>query len=324
MFGMNDLALTVLIWVGVAAIAALIWLVIEAALTVRSARNTITELSERVEPTLAHVEQITESLKPAIDRLDPLIERASLTVDSVNLELMQIDKILSDTSNITGTASGAVQKISDVANAPANLASEAADKLKGVFGKKKKEKKVKNACKPNDTAALEAVTGNDAAAKNPAKTSKLVDDWSKETTKAKDNKVSKDNVPDEKKDTTTKNTNTNQSKKNSTIEYSVVSIDDSDEDLDIDEPTNGSKEKTQAQPTSSQPAQTAQSAPVVPAQTTQTKSAPTQPAQPAPTQPQQPQTTKSDLSNQLDYTGQTKEERIKEIDDMLNNSSFFK
>ena len=188
---MDWMVLTILLWVGVAALAALVWLVIEAALTVRSARSTINDLAERVEPTLAHVEQITESLKPAIDRLDPLMERASLTVDSVNLELMQIDKILNDTSNITGTASGAVQKISDVANAPANLANEAADKLKGVFGKKKNEKKVKDAIAAGDAAALEAAEGEG----DVSEASRIVTEWAREARETVRN--AKPKAPDE-------------------------------------------------------------------------------------------------------------------------------
>ncbi len=310
MFQMNDMALTVLIWVGVAAIAALVWLVVEAALTVRSARSTITELSERVEPTLAHVEQITESLKPAIDRLDPLMERASLTVDTVNLELMQIDKILSDTSNITGTASGAVQKISDVANAPANLASGAVDKLRSLFGQKTKETRVQNACKANDTAALGAVTSNEQTARS----SKLVDEWSQVANKAsKISEADKTQKADKKQDSTISQTKSEQTKKDSSIDYAVVNIGNTD--LDIDEPTSGLKdgassarkgEKNYPSVESSQSAQQTQSTAAVAPSATQT-----QPAQAAP-------------QAQPNNAAQTKEDRIKEIDEMLDNSSFFK
>ena len=49
---MSDLAIQVLIWIGVAAIAFIIWLVVEGALTLRKTRRTVEELSERIEPTL--------------------------------------------------------------------------------------------------------------------------------------------------------------------------------------------------------------------------------------------------------------------------------
>ncbi len=152
---MWDIASIVMMWIGVAAIAALVWVLIEVALTMKKARKTIGELKERVEPTLAHVEQITSSLEPAVERLDPLMERVSLTVDTVNLELMQVDKILSDASDVTGKANSAVQKISDVASTPSNLINDAAKKLREALGKKREEKRVELAMSQQEEQAEE-------------------------------------------------------------------------------------------------------------------------------------------------------------------------
>lgn len=285
---MNGTVLTILLCVGIAALAAIVWLVIEAALTVRSARNTINDLAERVEPTLAHVEQITESLKPAIDRLDPLMERASLTVDSVNLELMQIDKILTDTSNITGTASGAVQKISDVANAPANLANEAADKLKGVFGKKRNEKKVADAIAAGDVAALEAVADEG----DVSEASRIVTEWAREARETVRNTkpqpaqeaAEAEGAPasdgaGEAKTGDPEAANAGAQQAGASVAPKAEFGHGIDDDLDIDEPTDAVRD-----------AQTAQAV----------------------------QTDRTPVSSQ------TREERIKAIDEMLDNSSFFK
>lgn len=133
---MWDIVVLVLMWVAVAAAAFLVWVFIELALTIRKTRSTVADLKERIEPTLAHVEQITSSLEPAIARIDPLIERVQLTVDTVNLELMQIDKILSDASDMTGTANSAVKKISNATSVPSKIFNGAAAKLRSSFGKK--------------------------------------------------------------------------------------------------------------------------------------------------------------------------------------------
>lgn len=135
----------VLMIAGAGALVFLIWLFAEGALTVRKARTTINELQERIEPTLAHVEQITSSLEPAVARIDPLVERVQLTVDSVNLEIMQVDKILRDASSMTGTANSAVKKVSDVANAPQRMVNGAASKLRTAFHKKSATDRVERA-----------------------------------------------------------------------------------------------------------------------------------------------------------------------------------
>lgn len=173
---------TVLIIVGIVALAALVWVLVEAALTVRGVRDTVNDLKERIEPTISHIEQLTESLQPTVDSLDPLVERATLTVDSLNLELMQLDKILSDAGDITGTANGAVQKISDVANAPSNLANNAASKIRGAFSKKKTETKVENAIDGSDapTAKIETPVTDEEA----AEASRIVTEWAQEASAA--------------------------------------------------------------------------------------------------------------------------------------------
>lgn len=99
--------------------AALIWFVIELALTVRKMRSTVTELK-------------TE-LQPSIDKVDPLMERATLTVDSVNLELMRVDGILEDVSNITSGVSKATDAVGTVTSAPLDIVSNMTKKVRSKF-----------------------------------------------------------------------------------------------------------------------------------------------------------------------------------------------
>lgn len=170
----------VLMIVGIAALAALVWVFVEAALAVRRVRTVVSDLKDRIEPTISHIESLTESLQPTVDNLDPLVERATLTVDSLNLELMQLDKILSDAGDITGTANGAVQKISDVANAPSNLANNAANKIRGVFSKKKTENKVENAIDASAPVESEHTVTDEEA----AEASRIVTEWAQEASAA--------------------------------------------------------------------------------------------------------------------------------------------
>ena len=161
----------ILMWVGVAGLVFLIWLVIEGALTVRKARQVVSDLSERVEPTLAHLEKITSELEPAMSRVDPLMERVSLTVDTVNLELMQVDKILSDASSMSGTANNAVQKISAVTSAPSNAINAAASKLRTTFGKKKVGKRAEKAIDKAKAKSLASGASLDEEASQIARSS---------------------------------------------------------------------------------------------------------------------------------------------------------
>ena len=109
---------------------ALVWFVIELVITVRKTRK----MKEQLDPTLESVQRITKSLEPAMDKVDPLVDRVSLTVDAANLEIMRLDQILEDVSDITNSASNAVGAVEAATNAPMeimnNVTSKVREKLK--------------------------------------------------------------------------------------------------------------------------------------------------------------------------------------------------
>lgn len=125
----NMILTVVFICVGIALIVFLIELV----RTVRSARTTIDNVQKQLEPTLAHVEQITNEIKPAVAKVDPLMDRVSLTIDAANLEMMRVDQILEDVTAITDTASNAVEAVDNVANAPLELMNNVSSKVRKVL-----------------------------------------------------------------------------------------------------------------------------------------------------------------------------------------------
>lgn len=127
----------------------LVWFVVELAITVRRARTVVEDVKKQAEPTLASaqritadlepvvksVQKMTESLEPAVDRVDPLVERVSLTVDAANLEIMRLDGILEDVSEITGSASSAVSAVEAVTSAPLATVNAMTDRVRGAFRK---------------------------------------------------------------------------------------------------------------------------------------------------------------------------------------------
>ena len=127
---------------------ALVWLLVTVVKTLKNVNKTVDTVTASLEPTLANVEEITtslkptmarvekmtESLEPAMQRVDPMVERVSLTVDAVNLEMMRVDQILEDVTDLTGALKSTGKAIDEITNAPLNAVSAAADKIRGIFG----------------------------------------------------------------------------------------------------------------------------------------------------------------------------------------------
>lgn len=129
----NDIILCVVLAVVGAAV---VWLVVELALTVRKARSSVTKVVGQIEPTIANVEKITTDVQPIIQKVDPLVERVSLTVDAANLEIMRVDEILEDVGSITGSVSKTVGAVDTVTSAPLDFVTSATKKIREKFSPK--------------------------------------------------------------------------------------------------------------------------------------------------------------------------------------------
>lgn len=112
---------------------ALVWLAVELAVTFRKTRETVTEMKKQLDPTLAHVEKITAQLEPVAGKVDPLVDRVSLTVDAANLEIMRVDQILEDVSQVTGSLTKTMDAVDTVTNAPLELVTSVTDKVRSKF-----------------------------------------------------------------------------------------------------------------------------------------------------------------------------------------------
>ena len=101
-------------------------------------------------------------------KADPLVERAQLTLDAVNLELMRVDEILEDATDVTSTVSDASKALDAVAKKPADMINDVTEKLHGAFsGRKASEKSARLAAAKAEAdaraAELAAVSEDDAA-----------------------------------------------------------------------------------------------------------------------------------------------------------------
>jgi uncharacterized protein YoxC len=105
---------------------ALIWFVVELALFAKSARGALEDTNKSLAPTLANVEKATA-------QAEPLLERVTLTVDATNLELMRVDQILEDVTQITGSVSKAADAVDTVTNAPLDLVNSVTSRIRDKF-----------------------------------------------------------------------------------------------------------------------------------------------------------------------------------------------
>lgn len=114
---------------------ALVWFVIELAITLRRTRSTVDSVHKQIEPTLDHVNAITRSMEPVVAKVDPLMDRVSLTVDAANLEIMRVDQILEDVTQMTGTVTKTLDTVDSVTSLPLDAVNSISTKVRSVFKK---------------------------------------------------------------------------------------------------------------------------------------------------------------------------------------------
>ena len=127
-----QIALIVLIVAGV-------WVVVELALVFRRTRGTVDTLDKTmgklndtiddVRPVINKLDETVENLQPAIQQVEPLLQRSTIAVEALSADLIEVNGVLRDVSQITGgvsTASGAMS----------NIAGAATEKVQKLFNKK--------------------------------------------------------------------------------------------------------------------------------------------------------------------------------------------
>ena len=125
---LNALLPLVLIAIGVA----LVVFIVELIKTVKTARGMLVD----AEPIVKNAKTMTDDLVPVVKKTEPLVDRVQLTLDAVNLEMMRVDEILEDVSQITDTAASATTAVDNIAQVPAKAVTNVATRVRGAFGTK--------------------------------------------------------------------------------------------------------------------------------------------------------------------------------------------
>lgn len=107
------------------------WAAVEVARTAREARSSIHETNSR---------------------LIPLLDKADVTVDAVNAELLRIDAIITQFEDAGAKVSHASGTLSEIVNAPAEIVSEVADRVRRAWKDRKRAAEVTDALVPVESA----------------------------------------------------------------------------------------------------------------------------------------------------------------------------
>lgn len=136
-----------------------VWAVIELALTLRRARSTVSAIDKTlgdVQPVIQHIDSTVESaaplvkklevtvdeIKPVLDRvnetldgaqpaisqIEPLLKQGSIAVEALSADLIEVNGVLRDISDVTAGMSSASNAVSSVATA-------ATERVHKFFGK---------------------------------------------------------------------------------------------------------------------------------------------------------------------------------------------
>lgn len=88
-----------------------------------------------------------EKLDIVTSRVDPILEKADVTVDALNAELLRIDGIISDIEEVSGAAASATRAVESVANAPLEIATNLADRVRRIVMEHRRPSSV-STCEP--------------------------------------------------------------------------------------------------------------------------------------------------------------------------------
>jgi hypothetical protein len=139
----NGILLTVLLVVASVVCIAGVWAAVEAARASRSLKTLAQHLDSQVVP---------------------LLEKADVTIDAVNAELLRADAIVSRIEEITDRVESTTRTVQGVANAPAEIVTDIADRVRRAWKRRQAE-----------SAAPDA-KGSESPSSGPTQTAPVQDD----------------------------------------------------------------------------------------------------------------------------------------------------
>ena len=169
---------TVLTVALVVLVVALLWLVVEVALTVRRARPCVdsfkkaadelepvivsaNEVMEQVKPVVAKLDATLEQAQPAVVQVEPVLRQTAGAIGALSDDLVRLDAILGDVSRATSAAGSAASAVNDAAGSIAHRAKSALGRRLGQHREQLGE------AAPSHDAAAAAQKTSDGAAGQP-------------------------------------------------------------------------------------------------------------------------------------------------------------
>lgn len=137
----------VLIGALIVLILAGIWLLVELIFTIKATRKTIVTIEpkfdklndelvdtlQEVKPILIRIDQNLSEIQPSIQEIRPLLTKAGTAIDAVSLNLLSMDEILHDVSEITHTAAHASNAVGSLASNAAGATSQVIERVRSKF-----------------------------------------------------------------------------------------------------------------------------------------------------------------------------------------------
>ena len=147
-----------------------VWALVELALVLRRARGTVdaldktvTELNgtlEEARPVVAKLDGVVDELQPAISQVEPLLKQANIAVEALSADLVEVNGVLRDVSQVTGAAGAASGAVSGIADA-------ASEKVQKFFGRARRVEKPDTGERVLEDAAQPEAPADESVAEEP-------------------------------------------------------------------------------------------------------------------------------------------------------------
>lgn len=121
-----------------------IWLVVELVFTVKSVRKTVVNIEpkldklndelvgtlQEVKPVLANIDSNLTEIQGSVQEVRPLLTKAGTAIDAISLNLLSMDEILHDVSEITHSAACASNAVGSLASNAAGATNQVLEKVR--------------------------------------------------------------------------------------------------------------------------------------------------------------------------------------------------
>ena len=160
-----------------------VWAIVELALTLRKTRNVVDSLDKTVNDlnnTIAEAQPVAkldgavDELTPALAQMEPLLKSSKTAVDALTSNLVEVEAVVRDISEVTGSMAEASNAVSSVTDSAAGAVQKLFNKVKAPAAdtERKLAAAAAEAERPTERVLIgedEAAAGDDDGQKTVAK-----------------------------------------------------------------------------------------------------------------------------------------------------------